>query len=144
MRNPPILFPDVEDVLVAYLPGPLSAHLDKEVTVATKIPDERPVPCVRPLRTGGPRRDLVTDQAQITFECWAETETEAQRLAQLTRALVHALQGTVVVPDELVVYLVEEFSGPQNLPDPLTAVPRYSFTLLLHVRGHELVEELGS
>lgn len=114
-----VTFPDVEALLVTYLDALIPEK------VATKVPDPRPAALVRVMRTGGPRRAVNIEAAQITVQTWAGTEVAAAELAQRVRGLIHAAEsfGTVEV------LKVDEFSGPQNLPDPLTALPRYSFTM---------------
>lgn len=114
-----ITFPDVEALLVTYLDALIPER------VATKVPDPRPTALVRVMRTGGPRRAVTIDNPQITVQTWGATEVAAAELAQRVRALIHAAESFGAVE----VLKVDEFSGPQNMPDPLTTHPRYSFTL---------------
>jgi hypothetical protein len=54
-------------------------------------------------------------------------------MAQLARAVLHDLLGTVV--DGVLVCKVDEFSGPVNLPDPLSDQPRYTQTFSVALRA---------
>lgn len=126
----PVLFPDAEALLVAYLGGLLA------VPVSTKVPNPRPASFVRLRRVGGARRDLVTDSPVLVFECWAATETEAERLAATARAHVGALEQTTV--SGVYVRSVEEVGGPVPFPDPATDTPRYQFTARLNLKGSAL------
>lgn len=114
-----ITFPDAEALIVSYLDALIPEK------VATKVPDPRPAALVRVMRTGGVRRAMTIDNPQITVQAWAATEVAASELIQRVRGLIHAAEsfGTVEV------LKVDEFSGPANMPDPLTTHPRYSFTL---------------
>lgn len=127
--NEPILFPDAVALAVTFLAGLLGEHVGQDVPPDHTIDDT----CVTVLRTGGPRRNLVTDDAQLTIETWAPTSTEAHDLAQLTRAHMLSLAGEVI--DGVAVYRVGELAGPQNLPDPESDQPRYTFSVSVAVRG---------
>lgn len=138
MGRPAIVFPDVVALVVTtvqagYKAQAVSAH------VGNKVPTTKPRPTTYVVvrRHGGPRRDFLTDQAQISIECSAPTVAEAQDLAQLARALVHAMAGTVVNGSK--VGRIDEFAGPAELPDPIAQLPRVVFTELIAVRGVELV-----
>lgn len=97
------------------------------------IPTTRPPTFIRILRTGGPRTNLVVDGAQITIESWAATADVAETNAQLVRAQLNALpeQFGVTPP----IYLVEELSGPQELPDPVSSSRRVTWSAIVHLRG---------
>lgn len=127
-----IVFGDVVEAFCDYLRDELEDR-GYTLTVATQVPTTRPATLVRVLRTGGVRNvdfGIPTEQAQLTFECWAATQAASHDLAQTTRALVHASRGVV---DN--VSRIEEAAGPGYLPDPLSDVPRYSFTCLVTWRG---------
>lgn len=128
----PIAFPDVEDLLVTYLTQELADRNDT-ATVHVQIPTVRPARFVLVPRVGGVRRNLVVDSPTIGFECWDNTAAKAYALCRLVRAFVHALPGRTV--DGATFYRVEEFGGPVNLPDSLSAQARYTFTASLSVRG---------
>jgi hypothetical protein len=83
-------------------------------------------------RTGGPRLDLVREQAQVTFECWDAELQDAHDLAQLVRGLIWVMPGRYAATTT---YKVGELGGLANLPDPATENPRYTFTVLITTRG---------
>lgn len=84
-------------------------------------------------RVGGPKRNVVTDQATLTVESWAESTEEAHDMAQLARAALNAAQGSIVLG--IPIYRVDEASGPADLPDPLSGQPRYSQTFSVALRA---------
>jgi hypothetical protein len=128
-----IVFPDP-------IPAIRSAWLDNRATLGYStvgiygaVPDPRPSRFVRLLRTGGARQWPVIDNVMVTIEAWAESDAHAALLAQSVRAVVNAMQGTVV--DTVTIYTVTEFSGPANVPDPVSNQPRHSWTVELACRG---------
>lgn len=125
-----IVFPDIEALLVAHL------HDALDVPVSTQIPNPRPSSFVRVLRTGGPRQGLVTDEAQVTVEAWHDDSVQASDLAQQTRARLNVLAGQQL--DGHQIHRVREMSGPGNLPDPTSGQARYTWSLLVDVRGHAI------
>lgn len=122
-----ITFPDTEALVISYLNGLMVEPVHSEV------PNPRPTSFVTITRTGGPKRNIVTDEAQITVESWGETKAQAHDTAQEARALLNALPGQSVsgVP----FYKATELSGPADLPDPLSDQPRYSQSFLVAARG---------
>jgi hypothetical protein len=133
---PVVIFPDVVDLAVDYVRAGLVAR-----SVTTPVGARTPsagIPSagfVLLRRLGGVRRDIVTDEAQLGVECWADTEHRAHVTAQLVRALLFALRGDTLEGHP--VYRVQEYAGPSALPDPDTSKPRYVFTMLVAVRGME-------
>lgn len=127
-----IVFPDVEQVAVDYLDAELSARGDT-ASVHTAIPSPRPDRFVRVLRVGGPRRNLVIDEATIVFESWAARAKPSHDLAQLVRALVFAMTGQTIGGVD--VKAVGEVGGLANLPDPVSDQARYTFTASVQCRG---------
>lgn len=121
-----IVFPDVEQLLVDAYKTELAAR-DWNVPVGTKVPTQRPAEFVRIIRTGGTRRGLVLDDAQVTVEAWGQRESRTSQLAQLCRGLL---------PTFDFVYGVDEFAAPANLPDPTTSQVRYTATYRVTVRGY--------
>lgn len=101
--------------------------------VGTRVPAARPARFVRTIRTGGVRRDIVTDVARLTFECWNTDKVEAERDSQDVRREVEAMRGRSF--DGIKVHGFEEISGPQDSPDPDTGTPRYVLTIELALRG---------
>jgi hypothetical protein len=130
------VFPDVEALVKARLDSELPSYWFEDVTVDTVIPNPRPDVLIVVRRTGGPRLNLVADGAQLTVEAWHPADSDAQTLAQICRALIEAMQGQRL--DDTTVYTVTELAGPQNLPDPLSEHPRYTFSVQIAVRGATL------
>lgn len=124
-----LVTPDVEAAAVAFLRVGLGALADK---VATKAPATMPARMVRVSLTGGSRRDMATDTAQLTVECWAVDEPTASNLARTAHALMFSAAGSLA--GSLWVRKVESVGGVQFFPDPDTAAPRYQFTVRWHVR----------
>ena len=123
-----VTFPNVVAVVLARLKVALPA-----LVFVHDIPTTRPPTFVRVFRTGGPRTNLVVDGAQISIESWAATADVASGNAELVRAQLNALpwQRGVTPP----IYLVEEMSGPAELPDPVSSSRRFTWTVLVHIRG---------
>lgn len=125
-----VAFPDAETVAVAWLDGKLGAG----VGISTKVPVPRPPALCKVTRTGGAGRvNLVTDDAQLTFECWGPDEESAADVARLARAHMHAAAGEMVGP--AYVRKVFDVGGPSNFPDPESDSPRYQFTVGVQLRG---------
>lgn len=122
-----IAFPDAVAAVVTWL----EAHVDEPVR--SKVPNPRPDAFYTVTRTGGPRRNIVTDAAQITVESWALSDEGAHDMAQIARAHLHTIAGEIVNGSP--VYRVDELSGPARLPDPLSEQPRYSQSFELAIRG---------
>lgn len=127
-----VVFPDAVAVTIGYLSDELGDR-GSEAEVVKDVPDPRPDVFVTILRSGGVRQTVVSDNAVLIVECWAQTSADAHDLAQLCRALLHAMPGTTQagVP----IYRVDEVGGPVDLPDPLSEQPRYTFTVQVHLRG---------
>jgi hypothetical protein len=124
-----LITPDVEAAAIPFLRTGLGALADK---VAQKVPATMPAKMVRVSLTGGSRRDIASDAAQLTVECWAADEPTASNLARTAQALMFSAAGSVV--GSLWVRRVESVGGVQFFPDPDTAKPRYQFTVRWHVR----------
>jgi hypothetical protein len=127
--------PDVESLLIDYLTTALPAHGLPNVPVSDR-PPQTGVESVVLYRTGGVRRDLVSDQAQITIDVRAALGSRAVEIIQLVRALLNDLWGFAI--DGFAVYDVNELSGPyvsQTEKDPI----RYSQSFLVVVRSKTLV-----
>jgi hypothetical protein len=125
-----ILFPVVETVVIDHLGTMLG------VPVSGNVPSALPDQWVRILRTGGPSRALVLDEAQVTVEAWAVRAPDAAQLAQLARAHLHAMQGQTI--GGVLVVRVTAFGGPAWLPDPTSKQHRYTWTEQITVRGTAL------
>ena len=135
VTEPVVGFLDAEELAVAYLTDELDRRRPG-VHVATRTPTSREPEMVKVTRTGGLRRDMVTDTPQLTFECWAASDSDAYDLARLVRALIWALPGRGT--HGRYVRHVDEIGGPTYFEDPDTTSPRYQLTVELSTRGSEL------
>jgi hypothetical protein len=124
-----LLTPDVEAAAVTYLREKLGVLADK---VATKVPSTMPAKMVRVSLTGGSRENLVSEQVQVTVECWADTEILASNLARTAQAHMFAANGSLL--GSVWVRRVSSVGGVQLFPDPDTTRPRYQFTVRWAVR----------
>lgn len=133
-----VLFRDVEELVCTFLRGRMNAVFPGvdvfpgslfpgAPQIGIRVPTGRPAEFIRVLRTGGPKETLVSEAAQITVEAWAQTEARASLLLSQCRALLNAADETI--------YGVREFSGPANLPDPLSANIRYTMSFQIRARG---------
>lgn len=114
---------DVVALVCDWLRDGLDVNGWPDIHVATLVPSARPSEFVIVARTGGPRRDVVVDDAQITVDSWAATDADAHDLSQMCRALMFALAGRVV--DGTKIYVLSEFAGPALLADIVSDQPRY-------------------
>lgn len=121
--------PDVTDAWVTYLDPLLDVPVTGEKANARAF--------VRVVRTGGTMQTKVTDNAQMTFEAYAEHDDEAVRLCQDTRAHVLAAAGTRLTADAFC-KRVGEASGPAELPDPDSELSRYTFTVETAIRARAI------
>lgn len=131
----PIVFPDVEDLLVQFLTVELG-RFGASVPVSVAVPMSRPPEFVLVPRTGGVRQTVVTDAAMIAVEAWAQRDARALKLAQLTRGVIHTLPGQTIQGHTF--YRVNEVGGVALFPDPDSQQARYVFTVEVHVRGHQI------
>lgn len=125
-------FGDVAEITATYLRAALAAA-GSPVRVGTKVPNPRPDQFVRVKRTGGAMLNPVIDAAQVTIEAWALTDHEAADLAALARRLVEDMAGTVQSGESI--HRVRELGGPADLPDPVSNMPRMTFTVQIQMRG---------
>lgn len=123
-----ITFDDAEIAMTRWLRAAMLA--DGSITDAKQVGTERtttsPATFVRVSRTGGIRRDLITDLAMLTFECWDTTKDKAAQLAVTTRTLVQALYGDF--QGSTVLSWDSEVAGPTYFPHPDTGTPRFQHT----------------
>lgn len=126
----PIEFPDAERIIIDYLAARVG------VPVSLTVPNPRPASFVIVQRVGGPRLNLVADNATLVIEAWAASPTAAKTILGVARAHVLAMRRQVVagVP----VYRVDELGGPGYLPDPDSAQARYTLTVQVALRGAAL------
>lgn len=127
---PSVVFPDAAAVASGYLRPRLADP------VGTLVPTVRPPRFILVRRLGGPRRNVVVDAPMLGIECWAESDEAAADLAQVCRAHLHAMTGSV--QGGVAVYRTAEAGGPASLPDPLSDQPRYTFTVIIEMRGAPL------
>jgi hypothetical protein len=130
-----ILDPDVEALLISYLTTALPAAGIPNVPISDR-PPQSGVESVVLYRTGGVRRDLVSDQAQITVDVRAATGSRAIEILQRVRALLNDLWGFSI--DGFAIYDVNELSGPYVSPTEMDPI-RYSQSFLVVVRSKSLV-----
>lgn len=120
-----IIFPDVEAATVGELSAALTGRLPG-VGIGTRLqPGDGDF--IRVTRTGGPKETLISEQAIVLLESYSEDETRAERNLAVARAVLNSQDGLI--------FGVEEFSGPANLPDPTTSQTRYTQTFGVRVRG---------
>lgn len=127
-----VVFPNAATITITRLREALST-LDPTAEVHGRIPKERPDRFVYVARHGGPRQTVISDAAQLGIESFAQSATEAQTLAQLVRAVVNAMANTQ--QSGVQIYFVNEFSGPAELPDPVSNQARYVQSFQISMRG---------
>lgn len=120
-------FPSAEKAWVTFLAGVLAG-----VKVGTRTRKETKF--VKVLRAGGNRASLVTDGAQMIFECYDEDDDMAAEFAAEVRAIVHGAEGSEIAPG---VYFkrLRDVSGPSNITDEEHSSSRYSFTVMTDLRA---------
>lgn len=122
-----IVFPDAEAAMVGWVADHTA------LPVSTRVPNPRPDRFVRVSRTGGPRTGRTLDVAQLTIEVWDLDSVAAATEAATIRAVVYDAAGRSVGGVQFA--RVEEASGPGNLPDPLSAHDRYTWSVTVGVRA---------
>ena len=134
-----IVDPDVEHLLIDHLAVALPASGFPDIPVSDRVPQQG-VESVVLIRTGGVRRDMVTDQAQISVDVRAGTNSRAMAIAQQVRALINDLWATIVGGFQI--YDVNELSGPYSNPGSSDWC-RYSQTFLIQIRSKNVVQQVG-
>ena len=124
-------FPNAEDAWQKYLQARVAFK------VGTRVRDD--VQFVRLLRAGGNRSIKVLDSPQMIFECYAEDDHVAAEFARSVRALVHAAEGTEIVPGVHCKKL-RDVTGPSNVSDNQHDSSRYSFTVMTDLRGQPVAD----
>ena len=130
MTAPVVAYPDAVLVVIDYLRSVLP-----DISVGSRVPEDRPDQFVRVRRTGGMRRNAVVDRPRIDFQCWGATEEAAESLMARVRAYTLAMAGK---RGDTTVYRVREVGGPQWIPDNTSNQPRYGFAVEFSARGTEL------
>lgn len=126
------VFPDAALITITALRVTL-ADLGDTAEIHARIPNPRPDRFVTVNRSGGPRQTIVSDAAQLDVESWDLLPEDAHDLAQLARAAIHAMANTI--HGGVQVYFVNEFSGPAELPDPVSNQARYVQSFQVSMRG---------
>lgn len=118
-----ITFGNVEAATVQWLASVVG------VPVHRVLPDDLDDEFVRVMLTGSRRRNLVTEDAQVTLECWARSDAAAEALARTTYGWMCAMDQ----PDGTHVPQGEDgwVGGPYAQPDPVTSRPRYVMTAVV-------------
>lgn len=117
----------------------LRAHLltvFPDVQFVSKVPNPRPDEFVLLRRVGGPTRNMVTDEPTLAVEAWSTDKTLSQALLQRVRAAIHEAPTASLSPP---IYLVTEFAGPADLPDPDSNHARHTMTVAVAMRGDDSV-----
>jgi hypothetical protein len=133
MSLPVVVFPDVQLVVVDYLTDVLTDRLEHYVfgvKVGTVVERPRLPVAVTVERAGGIRTLPSVDNPRVEIQVWHGTDEHAQLLAQLVRALLHAMPGVVETSTgPVTVTRVADFAGPFRSPDPLSNHPRVRLTV---------------
>lgn len=116
------VFPDAEKTVIDYLAGQLAG-----IQVAGKVPNPRPDQFVRIERLGGPRETRVTEAGNFAIEAWAQTDNAAADLLNAARAELFDVEGNL--------FGVDEYGGPARLPDPDSAMSRYTASFTIRIRA---------
>ncbi|MDH6283227.1 hypothetical protein [Prescottella agglutinans] len=126
-----VIFPDLEPTLVQYVQAELDAR-SMTVTVASKVPGDRPENMVRISGVGGTRRNVLHEDAGVLIECWCPQDDPASDLARLVRALLDDVD--IEVQDGWITS--SSSSTPVCFPDPLTqGASRFQFTAEFLTQG---------
>lgn len=126
-----IVMPDAEELLRVHLDALMSSTL----VFAGTPPADLSGRSVQIIRTGGARRDLVTDAPVVTFHCRDVREGLAIGLARDVAAQVDAA-GRDGLLGSTPLYDVGEVTGPYLNPDPSHPdLPRATVVVRLAVRG---------
>ena len=125
-----IIYADAEQLIIDYLTEQLPP-LGVQVPISDRVPLDS-TSSITVIRTGGVRRDLVTDEAQLTVDVRGPTNSECVRILNLARALINDLYGRSLAGHAI--YSTRELSGPYSNPTPAD-LNRYSQSFLVAVRA---------
>ncbi len=131
-----ILDHDVEDLLITYLNQVLPDY-GIDINVADRVPTDN-LPAITLVRTGGVRRDLVTDEAQITIDVRHYDAGQAMAVVLRIRAIVNDLWSQQI--SGVQIYTVRELAGPYSNPTS-SDLYRYSLSFLVAVRSSQAVAQ---
>lgn len=133
MTHPLVIFGDVVEEVAAPLRTLLAGRSEPEtddVEVHGEVPNPRPAKFIELRRDGGVSPAVILDRPRLTVRCWHEADAEAERLAQITRALIKTLPGTGAIRR------VVDAGGPNPAPDESGAAT-YFFSVEITLRGDE-------
>jgi hypothetical protein len=129
MAGETVVHPDTVAAVIAHL----DAQLPAEVIVRKDVPNPRPDRLVTVKRSGGPQATRVSDRPQLTIDVRDVADDAVHDLAMTVRALVGGM-ATGANRAGVIVYRVDEFGGPVDLPDPDDTRPRYRWIVSVHAR----------
>ena len=130
MTTTPIIYPDVELAVTAYLRAALATY-GQSVRVSTNYKGDAREVVVR--RDGGPQLDRIRETARLGVNVYA-TSSNDQAVSDLARVVSAHLRA---MADGSPVTRVEQTSGPSPIPEPGNLTRRY-LTFEVDVRGVEL------
>ncbi|GGM04735.1 hypothetical protein GCM10010099_21070 [Streptomyces cinereus] len=133
---PVVVFPDAEQVAVALLRAGLAAGTSVGTEWPANLADKLPAGVVSVARGGGAvELKFVTEDVTLDIDVLAATKKAAHDLAQLTRAHLHAAEGTTVAGARI--YGVSDISliWLPHQPSPETdPIPRYVLVMQARIR----------
>jgi len=130
-----ILDADAEELIINFLTTEMPNHGFLDIPTSDRVPQSG-VESITVIRTGGTRRDLVTDTAQISIDVRAGSNSRAVEIIGMIRALLNDMWGRVI--DGWMIYNVDELSGPYSNPlEPDYC--RYSQNFLIAIRSKTAV-----
>lgn len=129
-------FPDPVRAVIAHLGAELPDHGYPSAPVRKNVPNPRPSLFCRVFRSGGPKLGHVIDNPQITVECWGDDDVALAHFTTVVRALILGMRGQTV--GSALCVRVDEFSGPADLPDPVSDQSRLTWSASLRFRGSAL------
>jgi len=129
----PVVLPDIEALLVAYLNSELATRPElyaSGVHVSTLLPDPRPDRAVTVRDDGGGRPGDVRGHCQVGVNVWGASDGEAMDLGNLVSALIVGCVGHGPVREATA-------TRPMRILDE-SGQPRVYLTAQLTVRGTSL------
>lgn len=138
MSHETIVFPDAVTVCVTHLADALN-DLGEDAHVGSR-------------RSGASRevvltlvdaevKQIVRQISTLRIDVWVDEtfgQTEAQDLGQLCRGILGAMAGTVQM-GSTVYQVLDGAAGLSDDPDPISGTARYSFHLIVVLRGSALI-----
>lgn len=131
------VLPDVPKLARAWLLTQTALTSLIGTRVSTRSPGNIVYPYVTLQRIGGlPAESHRLDAARIQVDCWAETEGTASRVARVSRAALHAMEGYTTA--EAVCTGVDDDLGLSWLPDTQRTPPTPRFLFGVVIFAHSL------